>query len=206
MLSFIEEKEKEYKGPILIYCDSYVTDEKNSIINNSLINVTGKKLPTKNLIEHILIENFFPGCAVFFNNDLKKKIDKISEVCEMHDWWVTQVAALCGRIYCMNESLHYYRQHSNNTIGASTKKTRSLSARLKKIFKIKHTIKVWHDYQKLILVQAEELVNKYDSEQNIDVIKKFIVIMKKNRLARFFYLIKYGFVPIEKVRVLRLVI
>ena len=73
----------------------------------------------------------------------KENTDKVKDIyseCEMHDWWLTLVAAFCGKIVYIDEPLHLYRQHTNNTIGARRDKNiiQTYFTRMKKLFKFIH--------------------------------------------------------------------
>ena len=207
-------EEKTDKIPVLTYCDSKIVDEKLTVMNNSLVEYSNKHLPEKNLMKHVLLENYFPGCAVFFNQELKDKIETIYKDCEMHDWWLTLTAALCGKIIFLNEPLHYYRQHGNNTVGAHKDDSFFVKVinRIKKLFDLNKTKTTWKNYQKTVMIQANELYKIYSEkeeikEKNLKDIEKFINIMKtENKFKRLFLLIFNGYVPVEKIRVLRLVL
>lgn len=211
LLYFIKEKEKfNSDSSILVYCDSYVTDQKLNIIEKSLIHGTKRELPVKNVLNHFLVQNYFPGCTVMFNNKLKNKTGKIYELCEMHDWWLSQVAAYCGKIYFLDECLHYYRQHENNTIGAQKKYNivEKIKISFKKLINFRKTYSNWYNFQKTVLLQANELKIRYQkynySDSNI-VVEKFINIMNcKSDFRKLLLLILYNYTPSDILRVLRL--
>lgn len=212
LLYSIKKEEKLSKDlPILVYSDLKIVDEKLDIISDSLVRYENKFLPKNNIFNHILIENYFPGCAIMFNAKLKDKVKDIYSECEMHDWWLTLVAAFCGKIVYIDEPLHLYRQHTNNTIGAKRDKNivQTYFTRMKKIFKFSNMHNTWKKYQQVTLKQAEELKYRYKDEQNenIEVLNKFIEIMKtQNRFKRFILLLKNKYIPREVIRIFRLVI
>lgn len=206
-----EEEKNNNKLPILVYSDLKIVDEKLNIINESLVRNENKFLPDKNLFKHILIENYFPGCAIMFNKKLKDKVENIYVESEMHDWWLTLVAAMCGKIIYIDEPLHLYRQHSNNTIGASKDKNvlQRYLVRIKKMFKFNDMHNTWKKYQDVVLKQAEELQARYrdDNNENIKNLNEFIRIMKtQNKFKRLILLIIKGYIPKEGIRIFRLVI
>jgi len=214
LLINIKKQEKMNNEPILVYCDSKIVDSNMQVIADSLVEYANKELPSKNLMKHVLIENYFPGCAVMFNKKLKDKTVKIYKDCEMHDWWITLTAALTGKIVFLDEPLHYYKQHGNNTVGAHKDEDAisKVIKRIKKLFDLEKTKNNWKVYQNTVLTQATELYNEfskdnYVDEKKIEDIKKFIEIMKnENRLKRLILLIRYRYFPIEKIRILRLVL
>lgn len=212
LLYFIKLKEeKESKLPMLVYCDANIVDKNLNIINPSLIKETGKILPQNNLLNHILVQNYFPGCAVLFNNTLKKTIHDIYEKCEMHDWWLTLVAAYHGKIYFLEESLHHYRQHENNVIGAG--KTNDIfkkyKERLQKLFKKNASFSNWKDYQNIVLKQAEELKRRDALKENKEsemILNKFIQTMQtSNKIKKAIMLFINHFTTAEIIRTFRLI-
>ncbi len=209
LLYFIKSKEEKEKNvPILVYSDCYITDSNLNIISKSLIHGTWRELPEKQLLNHVLVQNYFPGCAVLFNKKLKKITGTIYKKCEMHDWWLTQVASYCGRIYFWDQPLHYYRQHENNTIGAQ-KTNGKWSRRLKKILKYSSMHDNWKKFQKTIILQANELNEKFCDGEYKDaekIVNRFVSIMsKKNKLLKIVNLYIYGYRPSEIIRIIRLV-
>lgn len=211
LYSIHEEEKKDSDLPILAYSDLKIVDEKLNVINESLVRYENKFLPERKMLNHILIENYFPGCAIIFNNKLKNKVKDIYSESEMHDWWLTLVAAFCGKIVYIDEPLHLYRQHTNNTIGAKKDKNiiQRYLIRVKKLFKFNDMHGTWQKYQQVVLKQAEELQARYknDNNENIKILNEFIDIMKtKNKFKRLILLMMKGYMPREKVRIFRLVI
>ena len=205
LLCFMKNKETQSKTPTLVYCDCFVTDSNLNILNASLIHSTHRTLPKHKLLQHTLVQNYFPGCVVMFNQQLKEVTGTIYEKCEMHDWWLTQVASYCGKIYFYDQALHCYRQHENNTIGAQ-QQSGKWKKRFLKIFKFSALRNNWRNFQKIIILQAEELQRRYSDQQKCDVVSRFISIMKrKNKLYRLFWLCINGYIPSEIIRIFRLI-
>lgn len=206
-----EEEKKNCDLPLLIYSDLKIVDEKLNTISESLVRYEKKFLPKKKIFKHILIENYFPGCAIMFNSKLKDKVKDIYSETEMHDWWLTLVAAFCGKIVYIDEPLHLYRQHTNNTIGAKKDKNilERYWIRIEKLFEFDKMHDTWKKYREVVLRQSEELQYRYKNEdcENIKILNKFINIMStKNKFKRLILLIINGYIPREKIRIFRLVI
>lgn len=83
-----------------------------------------------------LIKNIAVGCTMVFNNKLKNLL-----LCNMpkyivaHDFWVYQIAQIFGTVYYDLNSYIYYRQHSNNQIGAKRGVLEIWNRRIKSLFK-----------------------------------------------------------------------
>ena len=214
LLKVVKNEEKQNKIPILAYCDSKIVDSNLNTISESLVEYGNKHLPDMNLMKHVLVENYFPGCAVLFNKELKEKTGTIYKECEMHDWWLTLTSALSGKIIFVNEKLHLYRQHGNNTVGAHKDDTaiKKLIIRIKKMFDLKNTKQTWKNYQNTVLNQAKELYRIYKDDEsinkdNLEDVKRFIEIMEyKGKLKKLILLKRNNYIPVEKIRILRLVL
>lgn len=190
---------------ILIYNDLSITDSKLGVKEKSLINKENKYLPKTKVFNHFLVQAYFPGCAMTFNDKLKQKVKSIPNCAEMHDWWVALIAAYYGNVFFLNEPLQLYRQHENNVVGSI--KNNSIVSRIKKISKLKEEKQIWKKYQNTVLLQAKEILNNYETSPNIEELKKFIEIMEKKYIIRkFMQLKKNKFLPIEHIRVLRLIL
>ena len=196
------EKNEEF---ILIYNDLCITDSKLEVKEKSLINKEHKYLPKSKVFNHFLVQAYFPGCAMTFNDKLKQKVKNIADCAEMHDWWVALIAAYYGNIFFLNEPLQLYRQHENNVVGSI--KNNNILSRIKKLTKLKEEKQIWKKYQNTVLLQAKEILNNYEPSHNLDVLNRFIVIMEtKSKLWKLLQLKRNEFSPIEHIRILRLVL
>ena len=103
----IEEAKKLEKDEkfILIYNDLSITNSKLEIKEKSLISNENKYLPKSKVFNHFLVQAYFPGCAMTFNDKLKKKVKSIANCAEMHDWWVALIATYYGNVFFLNETL-----------------------------------------------------------------------------------------------------
>lgn len=120
LLSMIKEKEIRYREvPLLISSDSYVTDQNLNIIDKSFLKYEGlghKRIYFSNLLQRNVIQ----GSASIFNRRLLVQALKGYPIeIVYHDQWLSMVAAAFGRIFWCNDKLMYYRQHSDNALGAS---------------------------------------------------------------------------------------
>lgn len=123
---------------MLVFSDLYVVDNE--------LNINEKSLWKKNCIRPELLTNFeegggfefVTGCTMLFNNATKKivnfeKVDKAT----MHDAWIT----LCvlkseGIVSAIYDQLVYYRQHGDNSLGASDWSEHGRLYKLMNIFSI----------------------------------------------------------------------
>lgn len=122
-----------------------------------------KYIPNHNIYT-CLIKNIATGCTIVFNKNLKKFMQyNVPQYIIAHDFWIYQVAQIFGTVYYDSNSYIYYRQHSDNQIGAKKGILEIWNRRIKSLFKT--------DGRSL---QAKELLNCYFSFMNhntIDIVK-----------------------------------
>ena len=74
-----------------------------------------KVLPT---FKSCLVRNYATGCTVIFNRELLFLVSrKLPVISIAHDYWLYQIAVLCGHVFIDEQSYILYRQHENNQIG-----------------------------------------------------------------------------------------
>jgi len=157
--------------PMLIHSDLAVVDEKLNLINGSFFEY--KKLnPYLNKLSDILFQNIATGCTMLINRKLASLVYPIPKEAIMHDWWIFLVASIFGEIKFLDEALLLYRQHDNNTIGASKG----------------HLYKRYKDFciDKYFL-QAKKFLEVYGDKMDIenrDTIIKFLNLRKGNLVSR----------------------
>ncbi|MDO5883751.1 glycosyltransferase family 2 protein [Ligilactobacillus animalis] len=128
MLNFMENQEKTFREPLLVYCGLRCVDGNLEVINNDFENIIGKLAKPYNRF----IGNDMPGVVMLFNRKVREiflKTNDYDEI-EMHDWWIALIAAMFGKVIFIDEKLVLYRQHGRNTVGAGTN-----GGILKKFFK-----------------------------------------------------------------------
>lgn len=104
--------------PILVHTDLEVVDEHLRTLHPSFwtySNIFPKKSRTLN---RLLVQNVITGCTVMINRSLAKLIKPVPSETIMHDWWMGLVASTFGIVREIPRSTLFYRQHSQNTLGA----------------------------------------------------------------------------------------
>ena len=80
-----------------------------------------QNLPKSTAINQLMIQNAVTGCTVMVNRSLieyMKRVRNIDAVV-MHDYWVALIAEVFGKIVYIQRPMIQYRQHGNNSVGAS---------------------------------------------------------------------------------------
>ena len=105
--------------PLLVFCDMKVVDESLNVIHESFEHYQNLS-PERAALPQVLAQSLGAGCGFLMNHAL---IDKARccydlDSVDMHDWWVSLVAAAFGCISFVGEPLSLYRQHGGNDVGA----------------------------------------------------------------------------------------
>lgn len=119
--------------PVLVCCDACVTDEKLKVISPSLWERSGAHPEFLTNFNESAATPFVTGCTMLLNNAAKESVLwDVTEKATMHDAFITLcVFKAYGIVEPIRESLMYYRQHGENTLGAYSKDNSRLMYKLK---------------------------------------------------------------------------
>lgn len=162
--------------PVLVHTDLSITDERLDIVRQSMV----KNLnidPINHSYESIFVTGFVTGCTVVVNRSCVKlamtAADRKNII--MHDWWLCLIAETFGKRRFIPERTVLYRQHSKNSIGAST---RSLHCLIKKWLAVVcklgflHSMRIARKNEQMRFKQAKLFLETYEN-----------IIQPSNRLA-----------------------
>jgi len=120
----MREAESRYgcETPILVHSDCSLIDEEGNQVGKSFFAHQGWD-PKAVTLPRLLVQNNVTGCTLMMNRPLQKLIAAHGQAKDlfMHDWFIALTAAAFGRIVFVSRPLTRYRQHGENTIGASKK-------------------------------------------------------------------------------------
>ena len=119
--------------PVLVCCDACVTDEKLKVVSPSLWERSGAYPEFLTNFNESAATPFVTGCTMLLNKAAKESVLwNVTEKATMHDAFITLcVFKACGIVEPIRESLMYYRQHGENTLGAYSKDNSRLMYKLK---------------------------------------------------------------------------
>ena len=115
-----EERRMGAATPLLVFCDQVPTDQRLHPLAHSLMAYQAQHAQTIDY-RALLMQNIVTGGAMVINRALA---DLAGECCApaqtmMHDWWIAVTAARFGSVIYVNEPLGIYRQHGQNSVGAT---------------------------------------------------------------------------------------
>lgn len=104
----------------MVYSDLVVVDEnlktiKKSFIKNSLSFFSNQKNDT---FWELINDNHITAPTILFRSELKDKIIPFSKY-GLQDYWISILSSMCTKIGFLNQPTVYYRQHSENMVGAA---------------------------------------------------------------------------------------
>ena len=105
--------------PILVFSDMVEVDENLKTVNTSFIQ-NQKLLPqVKDEAIKVLAMNVVAGCTTMFNKQCVDIVLPFPSKKVIHDHWMAINIAQYGIVEYINRATLYYRQHSNNVVGAN---------------------------------------------------------------------------------------
>jgi hypothetical protein len=109
-------------APLLVYSDLAVASEDLSIIAPSLLAYSGAD-PHRLSLANLMSQNTAAGCSIVVNRPLYRDTMRLPANVDgvgMHDWWMMVTAAAFGHIGYVDQPTSLYRQHGDNSVGASS--------------------------------------------------------------------------------------
>ncbi len=191
-LDKLKEMEKnKADSPNLVFSDLKVVDDNLKEISNSYFKLKNIDLDWHKSFIQLLQQNCISGCSMAFNKHLLDLCLPIPKNAYMHDWWLALYASAYGEIVRLDETQVSYRQHSNNTIGATRQ---SFITRLLKIRKN------WYNFElsfKKIRLQAQEFkqhnLHYYNLDSTPEEVKRCLDLLASVERHGFLYLLTSWF-------------
>lgn len=202
-LTFSCMKEMERKTaehvPILVHTDLTVVDENMHIIADSFFQYGKLK---KNVdLATLIIQNIVTGCTVMINRELYEGICQVknSDKIIMHDYWAVLYATVYGAVGVVDKSTMYYRQHSDNNVGAKA------SGNL--VYLWKHFLNGYKDYQKSMKESMKQIEyfcecyqdKKWDEEKR-KLLSGYSKLYHQSKIKRLYFYTKYKVLKIGVIR------
>ena len=182
--------EKQYGSsmPLLVHSDCSLIDQDGELIGDSFFRHQGWD-PAAVTLPRLLVQNNVTGCTLIMNRPLLDLIAANARAKDlfMHDWFIALTAASFGRIAFVSRPLTRYRQHTDNTIGASTRSlpVRALSAlRNRKDAKRRILLTYTHTkvfrklYENKLPTDALETVDAYLATQRMKKIPRVLAVRR----------------------------
>ncbi len=174
--------------PLLVHSDCSLIDENGALIGESFFRRQGWD-PAAVTLPRLLVQNNVTGCTLIMNEALRKLVAGHARAKElfMHDWFIALTAAAFGRISFMDRPLTRYRQHGDNTIGASAQPLliRAFSAlrngkaaRRRILLTYTHTAVFRKLYENELPVSAQRTVDDYLATRHMRKIRRVLTVRR----------------------------
>ena len=112
---------------VLVFSDAVLVDQDLNDLHDSLWNTINFKGDEKNLFSIFLNRNVVTGATMAIKKNIVNETTAVPDGF-LHDQWIAINALRFGKIVAVKEKLIYYRQHSQNVVGA---RRRSVLEKLK---------------------------------------------------------------------------
>jgi len=204
----IFELEKKYgkNYPLLVHTDLEVVDSNLDKKFESFLDFS--KLNPENVrLNNLLVQNVITGCTLIINQSLRDNCIPIPKEAAMHDWWISLVAMVIGKIDFIPSQTIMYRQHVKNILGAKPGKL-TITTFIKKTSQILFTRKGINDWD-MYFKQAKALINsigeKIPDEKKL-ILLEFVQLRNHNFLLRRYKLVTKGYLKQDLIKSLGLLI
>lgn len=178
------------QAPSLVFSDLKVVDQKLKTLADSYLNIIGFDPNRSMTLNALCWKNIAPGCACVFNRallDLLKPLPEAKNII-MHDAYLVQVAASCGKLDYINQALILYRQHGKNSTGATIERHQTKKYSYSKIRHktISQLICLKEQYFKFMHAEDKKYILKCTSPYNLILLK-----LKRQWQSSFLFRIIY---------------
>ncbi len=118
VVAHLTERQERYGGiPLLGFSDLILMDNCTARNGRSFMDLHGINVDSLDDPYYLVFHNPAPGCSMVFNRALVASTPPCTGDTYMHDWWLSIVAGLKGKLFLIPEPLVRYRLHASNAIG-----------------------------------------------------------------------------------------
>lgn len=178
----LDEIKKYEKVPTMVFSDFAMIDSLGNITAQSYADYASLQVTSgKVSANKIIAQPYVFGCASVINRALADMVLTPPVGIEMHDCWISLVAASAGNLIYMPCQTISHRFHSNNATGKSGQDT--LGARIKRITR---DIDKQTQNTKLRLNQVKLLIKELDgnlTQENKEILEDILSAMGKGKIA-----------------------
>lgn len=156
-LEALQQMESKYGDttPLLVHTDLILIDAQGDIIAPSMWQ--SQRMPVQIAEDpcKISVQNVVTGNTICMNKAAKEISLHMPQGFPVHDWWVAIQVAKRGHIEALPRKTIYYRQHSNNVIGAKSVKGSFWLYFLKRLGNLFETLSTMRSTGKLLADDPE---------------------------------------------------
>ncbi len=153
---------------LLVYSDSELIDAAGNLLNKKMSHLKNQIAYSSCLM--YTIGAWAPGHSMLFRQELIEKCLPFPSLVT-HDFWLGFVATCYSNIQYINEPLVYYRQHSDNAIGANTNQSLKIKyTRSEKLKKTRERMKLLYEKCPLENVSEKQVLKEiFESYQSFSL-------------------------------------
>ena len=187
--SILELEQQHGAGtPLLVHSDCSLIDESGAFIGSSFFRHQGWD-PRAVTLQQLLVQNNVTGCTLIMNAALRSLVaaHAVAKELFMHDWFIALTAASFGHIAFVDRPLTRYRQHGDNTIGASAQSLllrgmdalrRRKDAKRRILLTYTHTAVFGRLYGEELPGPAREVVDRYLATRHMRKLPRVLAVRR----------------------------
>ncbi len=168
--------------PQVIYSNAYVWEPNNGI--KGLATLTFPK----NVESFLFLNSGMQGCVSLFNDKMRNFLIQWEGTCAMHDHLLHLAGLTLGKVTYLDIPLMLYRMHQTNVTGETATKIITFA----KILRHKNIPVIDRNHYYTVEKFAKNY-EPYISKENLNIIKQYLSMPKKNYIQRLITVIKYKF-------------
>lgn len=184
------ERQTSTTHPLLVHTDLKVVQHNLNEISPSFLSFSGLN-PSRNKFNNLLIQNIITGCTIIFNRSLANLATPIPPDAQMHDWWLALAAGAFGKIDFVEIPTVLYRQHEDNTLGATGFNIKNVYAKAREILSLSGNKLLAKNF-----VHAAAFKAKYAEllpTDRLEILNAFLNLNSQGFIAKRYSLLKFGF-------------
>lgn len=169
--------------PALVHSSLIIVDENLNLMRKEVYSHSEPSFVQQ------LMHNDVTGCTVMYNKALSNYFVTEPFFMIMHDWWLYLLASAFGNVKYLKEPMIYYRQHCNNSVGATD--THSIAYKVHRLFHLKTAKMALQQSFK----QAESFLKVYSkslSALQINLLDSYCSVTQYSKLRRWIFLWRMG--------------
>jgi glycosyltransferase involved in cell wall biosynthesis len=186
-------------SPLLVHTDARVVDAELHELAPSVWNYGFHRPEFGQHLNRLLVQNMVFGCSLVINSALRDLAAPIPAGVVQYDWWLALVALCFGKTDYLSEPTLLYRQHQDNTVGATQWGTGYVLMKALRFFDRDALLRSLTATRKQAALLLDRYASRFSSDQR-QTIAAYAALGDQGFFAKRKTLLKYGFLKTGLIR------